>query len=88
MKYDDGLSAALIKIMSNVGKSEVSHFMDFFLEERQKYLNAFFFFFCKTSMCHHPMIIRYCLALQAKSATVYNEIRYDWYIYLKLYVIV
>ena len=51
MKYDDGLSAALIKIMSNVGKSEVSHFMDFFLEERQKYLNAFFFFFFAKHSC-------------------------------------
>ena len=61
MKIDDGLSADLIKIMSNADKSEVSPFMNFFWEEQQKYINVS----CKTSICYHPMIIRYCLALQA-----------------------
>ena len=70
MKVDDGLSADLIKIMSNAEKSEVSPFMKFFWEE-QKNVS------CKTSIRYHPMIIRYCLALQAKSAAAYNEIRYD-----------
>ena len=37
MKIDDGLSADLIKIMSNADKSEVSPFMKFFWEEQQKY---------------------------------------------------
>ena len=73
MKVDDGLSADLIKIMSNVDKSEVSPFMKFFWEEQQKYLNAS----CKTSIRYHPVIIRYCLALQVKSAAAYNEICYD-----------
>ena len=73
MKVDDGLSADLIKIMSNAEKSEVSPFMKFFWEEQKKYLNVS----CKTSIRYHPMIIRYCLALQAKSAAAYNEIRYD-----------
>ena len=35
MKIDDGLSVDLIKIMSNVDKSEVSPFMNFFWEEQQ-----------------------------------------------------
>ena len=70
MKVDDGLSADLIKIMSNAEKSEVSPFMKLFWEE-QKNVS------CKTSIRYHPMIIRYCLALQAKSAAAYNEIRYD-----------
>ena len=73
MKVDDGLSADLIKIVSNEDKSEVSLFMKFAWEEQKKYLNAF----CKTSICYHPMIIRYCLALQANSAAVYNDICYD-----------
>ena len=74
MKVDDGLSADLIKIiMSNVDKSEVSPFMKYFWEEQQKYLNVS----CKTSICYHSMIIRYCSALQAKSAAAYNKIHYD-----------
>ena len=68
IKVDGGLSADLIKIMSNVDK-----FHESFLEEPQKYLNVS----CKTSICYHPMVIRYCLALQAKSGAPYSEIRYD-----------
>ena len=67
MKVDDGLSADLIKIMSNAEKPEVSPFM-----KQQKYLNVS----CKTSIRYHSIIIRYCLALIAKSAAAYNEIRY------------
>ena len=59
MRTDDGLSADLIKIMSNADKSEVSPFMKFFWEEQQKYINVS----CKTSIRYHPMIMRYCLAL-------------------------
>ena len=73
VKFDDGLSADLIKIMSNADKSEVSSFMKSSWEEQQKYLNIS----CKTSIRYHLVIIRYCLALQAKSAAVHNEIRYD-----------
>ena len=69
MKVDDGLSANLIKVMSSTGKSEVSPFMNFFREEQQKYLNVSW----KTSIRYHPMIIGYCLALQAKSAAAYSE---------------
>ena len=47
--------------------------MKFFWEEQQKYINVS----CKTSIRYHTMIIQYCLALQAKSAAAYNEIRFD-----------
>ena len=40
IKIDDGISTDLIKIMSNVDKSEVSPFMKFFWEEQQKHLNV------------------------------------------------
>ena len=70
VKVDDGLNADLIKIMSNADKSEVSPFMKSSWEEKQKYLNIS----CKTSIRYHLVIIRYCLALQAKSAAVHNEI--------------
>ena len=69
----NGLSADLIKIMSNEDKSEVSLFTNFFWEEQQKYINVS----CKKSILYHPMMIRFCLALQAKSAAAYNEIRFD-----------
>ena len=39
---------------------------------KQKYL-----FSSKTGVRYHPMIIRYCLGLAAKSPAVYDEIRYD-----------
>ena len=71
MKGDDGLSADLIKIMSSVDKSELPPFMEFF-REKQKCLNVSW----KTTH-YHPMIIRYCSALQAKSAAAYNEIPYE-----------
>ena len=71
MKGDDGLKADLIKIMSNVDKSELPPFMEFFWE-KQKCLNVSW----KTTH-YHPMIIRYCSALQAKSAAAYNEIPYE-----------
>ena len=46
--------------------------MKLFWEEQQKYLSS-----SKTSVRYHPMIIRYCLGLAAKSPSVYDEIRYD-----------
>ena len=73
MKVDDGRSANLIKTMSNADKLEVSLFMKLFWEEQEKYLNIS----CKTWIRYHPMIIQHCLALQAKSAPAYSEIRYD-----------
>ena len=63
VKVDDGLSADLIKIISNAD----------FWEEQKKHLNIS----CKTSNRYNLMIIRYCSALQAKSAAVHNEILYD-----------
>ena len=36
MKVDDGLSADLIKIMSNLDRSEVSPYIKFFWKEQQK----------------------------------------------------
>ena len=73
MKVNDGLNADLIKIMFHAEKSEVSPFMKLFFVEQRKYLNVS----CKRSIGYHPMIIRYCLALQTKSAVAYNEICYD-----------
>ena len=46
--------------------------MKMYWEEQQKYMSS-----SKKGVRYHPMIIRYCLGLAAKSPTVYDEIRYD-----------
>lgn len=50
----------------------ISPFMQFFWAEQQKYITK-----SRTSVRYHPMIIRYCLALSAKSPQAYDYIRYD-----------
>ena len=47
--------------------------MKLFWEEQQKYLTSS----SKTSVRYHPMVIRYCLGLAAKSPADSDEIRYD-----------
>ena len=46
--------------------------MKLFWQEQQKYLGT-----SKTGIRYHPMIIRYCLNLVAKSPSAYEEIPYD-----------
>ena len=48
------------------------NFMKLFWEEQQKYPHA-----TKTGVRYHPMIIRYCLGLAAKSPAAYDHIRYE-----------
>ena len=58
--------------MSNADKSKMPNFMKLFWEEQQKYLHA-----TKTGVRYHPMVIRYCLGLVAKSLAAYDHIRYE-----------
>ena len=69
---DNDLGDDFIKIMSNAQKKSIPPFMKMFWEEQQKYLSS-----SKTGVRYHPMIIRYCLGLAAKSPAVYDEIRFD-----------
>lgn len=46
--------------------------MNFFREEQQKYISS-----SKLGVRNHPMIIRYCLGLAAKSRAFYDQIRVD-----------
>ena len=46
--------------------------MKMFWQEQQKYISS-----SKKGVRYHPMIIRYCLSLAAKSSSFYDEIRYD-----------
>ena len=61
---DNNLGEDFVKIMSNTDKSTMPSFMIFW-EEQQKYLSS-----SKTGVRYHPMIIRYCLGLAAKSPAV------------------
>ena len=73
LPVNNNLEKDLISIMSNANSKDVPPFMKLFWEEQQKYLCSS----SKTSVRYHPMIIRYCLGLAAKSPAVYDEIRYD-----------
>ena len=44
-----------------------------FWEEQQKYVQSS----SKSSIKYHPMIIKYCLNLAAKSSSSYSDLRYD-----------
>ena len=56
-----------------IPNSKFLPFMKLFWEKQQKYLSSTY----NTSVCYHPMVIRYCLGLTAKSQAIYDEIRYD-----------
>ena len=67
IKTSDTLNNDLTSIVSNADPSKVSPFMKFFWEEQQKYIKC-----SSTGIKYHPMIIRYCLSLAAKSSSAYG----------------
>ena len=67
---DDKMNSDLVSIIQNT--NNLPPFMKFFWEEQQKYIKC-----NKKGIRYHPAIIRYCLNLQAKSSSMYEEIRYD-----------
>lgn len=70
---DESLHNDFVSIMSNAdNSSKMPPFMKFFWDEQKKYQSA-----TKTGVRYHPMIIRYCLALAAKSSSAYDDIRFD-----------
>ena len=71
MPVDVDLGRDLVTIMTE-NKKDVPPFMKLFWEEQQKYLSS-----SKNGVRYHPMIIRYCLGLAAKSPAAYDEIRFD-----------
>ena len=54
-------------------QKDVPPFMKLFWEEQQKYVQSS----SKSSIRYHPMIIRYCFNLAAKSFSTYSDLRYD-----------
>lgn len=67
VEIDDELSKDMTAIL---GKSEITPFMSLFWQQQKKLQNS-----SSTGMRYHPMIIRYCLSLAAKSPSCYEEIR-------------
>ena len=67
------MSSDLISIFTGCDKKSVPPFMKLFWEEQQKYLQSS----TASSIRYHPMIIKFCLNLAAKSSSSYSDLRYD-----------
>ena len=67
---DHELSGDLIQIFSNADRSNVTDFMNLFWQQQQKLFSS-----SAKGVRFHPMIIRFCLSLAAKSASCYEELR-------------
>ena len=73
LRVTSDLDDDMKNLMSNAfDLYNVSPFMKFFWVEQQKYLLS-----NPTSVRYHPMIIRYCFSLCAKSPSTYEDIRFD-----------
>ena len=69
ISVDSQLDQDVKLIMSREG-SKISPFMKLFWEQQQKAFNS-----NSNAIRYHPMIIRFCLSLAAKSSSAYDELR-------------
>ena len=69
VEVDHELSNDLADIMTKAG-SKVTPFMNLFWQQQQKLFGS-----KATGVRYHPMIIRFCLSLAAKSSSCYEELR-------------
>ena len=69
LKVDDELSRDITSILSNSSEN-ITPFMNLFWQEQKKILSA-----STTGVKYHPMIVRFCLSLAAKSPSCYEELR-------------
>eukprot|EP00794_Sanderia_malayensis_P011563 gene11563-12758_t len=60
------------QIFSSCDQREIPPFMKLFWQEQQNYLRQ-----SPSQIRYHPMIIKFCLALAAKSTSTYNELRFN-----------
>ena len=70
---DSELSNDFKQLFSGCDKATVPNFLKLFWDEQQKYIQAS----CSSSVKYHPMFIKYCLNLAAKSSSAYSDLRYD-----------
>ena len=57
--------------LSSTSSTQIPPFMKLFWEEQQKYVSAN----SKQGIRYHPMVIKYCLSIAAKSPGAYEELR-------------
>ena len=67
------LSTDFQKIFSQSNAKDVPPFMKLFWQEQQKYITSSSY----SSIRYHPMVIKFCLNLAAKSSSAYKDLRYD-----------
>ena len=72
LKDSENLGEDLTSIMVSADQRDILPFMKLFWEGQQKYIKC-----SPQGIRYHPVIIRFCLSLAAKSASAYNDIRYD-----------
>ena len=71
LKVSENLGEDLTSIMVGADQRDIPPFMKCFREELQKYIKC-----SSRGIRYHPMI-RFCLSLASKSASAYDDIRYD-----------
>ena len=67
------LNQDFISLFSGCDQKDVPPFIKMFWNEQQKYLRSSTY----SSVRYHPMIIKFCLSLAAKSPSAYSDLRYD-----------
>ena len=67
------LSNDIGKLFSESNDSKFPPFMKLFWQEQQKFINSS----SGTAIRYHPMIIKFCLNLAAKSSSAYKDFCYD-----------
>ena len=70
VKVTDSFNNDIVSIMGTLGK-EVSPFMQLFWEQQKNALSTK----GSSSIRYHPMVIRFCLSIAAKSPSAYEELR-------------
>ena len=68
---DSELWKDFITLFSGCDQEHRPPFMKLFWEEQQKYLSSL----SSSSIRYHPMLIKYCLSLAAKSSSAYSDLR-------------
>ena len=67
------LSNDFQKLFSESDDSKFPPFMKLFWQKQQRYINSS----SSTAIRYHPIIIKFCLNLAAKSSSAYKDLRYD-----------
>ena len=70
IEVDHELSNDFSKILNSANDADITPFMKLFWEQQKKLFSS-----SSKGVRYHPMIIRFCLSLAAKSPSCYKELR-------------